>query len=68
MDVERRPEHGGVLHHVKTKADLARHVGEDHVVDGRVHRIVHPDARTRYRWSREELEQAHGAMHPAVQP
>lgn len=66
MTTERRA-HGGPLHAIRSKADLARHVGEDHESpDGRIHRIVSPDAKVRYRWTREELESTHAAMHQAV--
>ena len=57
-------DHGGVLHTVRTKADLAAHVGEAHVMpDGTVHRIVHPALASRRRWTRHELESTHAAMH-----
>lgn len=56
--------HGGPLHATRSKADLARHVGEYHVgPDGRIHRIVKPDAKVRYRWTRAELESTHAGMH-----
>ena len=61
---ERRAEHGGPLHAIRSKRDLAEHVGEEHqLTDGSRHRIVSPDAKARYRWSREELESTHRAMH-----
>ncbi len=68
MVTERRT-HGGPLHAIRTKWELARHVGEDHEgPDGRIHRVTYPDRQGRYRWSREELESTHAAMHQAVAP
>lgn len=59
--------HGGPIHEVRSKADLARHVGEDHEgPDGRVHRVAWPAASTRARWTREELEATHRGLHPEI--
>ena len=64
--VERRG-HGGALHVVRSKDELAAHIGEPHVLpDGSTHRVVSPDARRLARWSRQELEQTHAAMHEGV--
>ena len=64
--VERRA-HGGALHVVRSKGELAAHIGEPHVLpDGSTHRVVSPDARIRQKWSRQELEQTHAAMHEGV--
>lgn len=63
MVTERRAAHGGPLHAIRSKAELARHVGESHELRNGVHRIVSPDAKARARWSREELESTHRAMH-----
>lgn len=62
MVTERRT-HGGPLHAVRSKRELAEHIGEAHLLDGRVHRVVSPPFSGRVRWARAELENTHAAMH-----
>lgn len=62
-------KHGGPVHQVRTKAELARHIGEAHVdVDGRTHRVAWPAASTRARWTLQELETTHADMHEGSHP
>lgn len=62
-------KHGGPVHQVRNKAELARHIGEDHVdVDGRVHRVAWPSAGSRARWSLQELTMTHADMHEGSHP
>jgi hypothetical protein len=56
--------HGGPAHTVRTKAELARHIGDCHTTsDGTVTYTAWPPLHERLRWTRDELERAHQEMH-----
>jgi hypothetical protein len=56
--------HGGKVHAVTSKAELAEHIGREHVgPDGRYRSTAYPPVAERRRWRRDELEQAHADLH-----
>lgn len=67
MSAPAEPVHEGPVHAVRSKRDLAEHVGEEHRGPaGQILRVVFPDARGRSRWTLEELERTHAGMHEGL--
>ena len=58
------PTHGGPVHDVRSKHDLAEHLSERHLgSDGHVRSITFPTASELRRWRREELDNEHRDLH-----
>jgi hypothetical protein len=54
--------------HARTKAELARHVGELHEPVGKLaSRIVAPDEHERLRWTMQELRRTHQELHGEIE-